>query len=198
MGRSPPLRVQCLQLIALFGLAFAAPPPQKGLGLPHALTRRLIKQKARHHRQGALTPCRHMVSGSISLRSQRFFSPFPRGTCSLSVARLVFSLCRGRRWFMRSFTCAALLRKSLGVVWFSITGLSPSMERFSIRFIYRFNCHVGLLQPRRESLRFGLFRFRSPLLTESHLLSFPPVTEMFHFTGIACPLLCIRSGTIQY
>ena len=30
---------------------------------------------------------------------------------------------------------------------------------------------------------FGLFRFRSPLLTESYSLSFPPVTEMFHFTG---------------
>ena len=30
---------------------------------------------------------------------------------------------------------------------------------------------------------FGLFRFRSPLLTESHSFSFPPVTEMFHFTG---------------
>ena len=30
---------------------------------------------------------------------------------------------------------------------------------------------------------FGLVRFRSPLLTESLSLSFPPVTEMFHFTG---------------
>ena len=30
---------------------------------------------------------------------------------------------------------------------------------------------------------FGLFRFRSPLLTESLSISFPPVTEMFHFTG---------------
>ena len=30
--------------------------------------------------------------------------------------------------------------------------------------------------------RFGLFRFRSPLLTESLSLSVPPVTEMFHFT----------------
>ena len=29
---------------------------------------------------------------------------------------------------------------------------------------------------------FGLFRFRSPLLTESFSLSFPLVTEMFHFT----------------
>src|ERR1700692_1598035 len=31
----------------------------------------------------------------------------------------------------------------------------------------------------------GLFRFRSPLLRESRLISFPPVTEMFQFTGFA-------------
>ena len=31
----------------------------------------------------------------------------------------------------------------------------------------------------------GLFRFRSPLLTESRLMSFPPATEMFQFTGFA-------------
>ena len=31
----------------------------------------------------------------------------------------------------------------------------------------------------------GLFRVRSPLLTESRLISFPPVTEMFQFTGFA-------------
>ena len=32
---------------------------------------------------------------------------------------------------------------------------------------------------------FRLFRFRSPLLTESSFLSFPPGTEMFHFPGLA-------------
>ena len=37
--------------------------------------------------------------------------------------------------------------------------------------------------PRGKPLDFGLFRFRSPLLTESHSLSFPPLTEMFHFSG---------------
>ena len=31
----------------------------------------------------------------------------------------------------------------------------------------------------------GLIRFRSPLLTESRLISIPPVTEMFQFTGFA-------------
>ena len=35
------------------------------------------------------------------------------------------------------------------------------------------------------SLRFGLVRVRSPLLTESLLLSLPPGTEMFQFPGLA-------------
>jgi hypothetical protein len=33
----------------------------------------------------------------------------------------------------------------------------------------------------------GLFRVRSPLLTESRLMSFPPATEMFQFAGFASP-----------
>ena len=41
--------------------------------------------------------------------------------------------------------------------------------------------------------RFGLFRFRSPLLTESISLSLPPVTEMFHFTG-SCVSFPMYSG----
>ena len=39
--------------------------------------------------------------------------------------------------------------------------------------------------PVGKSVRFGLFRFRSPLLTESIFLSFPPGTEMFQFSGLA-------------
>ena len=35
------------------------------------------------------------------------------------------------------------------------------------------------------SLRFGLFRVRSPLLAESRLISIPPGTEMFQFPGLA-------------
>ena len=37
-------------------------------------------------------------------------------------------------------------------------------------------------------IRFGLVRVRSPLLTQSLLLSFPPGTEMFQFPGLASPL----------
>ena len=39
-----------------------------------------------------------------------------------------------------------------------------------------------------------LFRFRSPLLSESRLISFPPGTEMFQFSGFASPGLCIQPG----
>ena len=37
----------------------------------------------------------------------------------------------------------------------------------------------------RMALSHGLIRFRSPLLTESRLFSFPPGTEMFQFPGFA-------------
>ena len=36
-----------------------------------------------------------------------------------------------------------------------------------------------------QQLHLALIRFRSPLLTESLLLSFPPGTEMFQFPGFA-------------
>ena len=38
----------------------------------------------------------------------------------------------------------------------------------------------------------GYFRFRSPLLSESRLLSFPPGTEMVHFPGFARARLWIQ------
>ena len=40
----------------------------------------------------------------------------------------------------------------------------------------------------------GLVRVRSPLLTESRLMSFPPGTEMFQFPGFASPKLYIHLG----
>jgi hypothetical protein len=41
-------------------------------------------------------------------------------------------------------------------------------------------------------MRFSLFRFRSPLLTESRLLSLPAGTEMFHFPAFPPHTLCIQ------
>src|SRR5688572_11435819 len=56
-----------------------------------------------------------MISGSLSLPSQGCFSPFPRGTCSLSVANEYLALRGGPRRFTRDFTYIVLLRNSLGV-----------------------------------------------------------------------------------
>ena len=41
--------------------------------------------------------------------------------------------------------------------------------------------------------RFGLFRFRSPLLTESLLSSLPEGTEMFHFPSFPPHALCVQA-----
>ena len=51
-----------------------------------------------------------MVSGSISLPSPGFFSPFPHGTSALSVATEYLALDRGRPRFRPGFSCPAVLR----------------------------------------------------------------------------------------
>ena len=69
----------------------------------------------------------------------------------------------------------------------SLTRLSRSLATFSTVLSSLFVSHIEVPQPRPDkSGWFRLFRFRSPLLTESHSFSFPGVTEMFHFT--ACRL----------
>ena len=95
--------------------------------------------------------------------------------------------------FPRDCTCPAVLGSCLqedrNV---SSTGLSPSLVGLSRRL----RLHSGLVtsrgspetvpQPRTYCYgRFGLFRVRSPLLTESRLISLPAGTEMFHFPAFA-------------
>ena len=60
----------------------------------------------------APTACRHPVSGSVSLPLLGCFSPFPHGTCSLSVAWEYLGLERGRPIFRQDFTCPALLKSN--------------------------------------------------------------------------------------
>jgi hypothetical protein len=80
-----------------------------------AFTSRLIMQKARGQAHGPPTACKHTVSGSISLRSRRFFSPFPHGTSSLSVACEYLALGDGPPRFMQDSSCPALLGYRPGV-----------------------------------------------------------------------------------
>jgi hypothetical protein len=80
-------------------------------------------------------------------------------------------LAGGPASFARSSTSSVLLwYASQRLFAVSRTGLSPSMVRLSRLFRYRF-FSSRRPQPRDES-RFGLFRFRSPLLTESMICLF--------------------------
>ena len=76
-----------LATIALFTLGFPGAPAVAALTRPREVTRRVILQKARDHRGGArrrlptaLTAWTRSVSGSVSLPSPGYFSPFPHGT----------------------------------------------------------------------------------------------------------------------
>ena len=63
--------------------------------------------QARHR---APSVCKYVASGSISLPSPGFFSPFPHGTGSLSVVGEYLALRDGPRRFTRDCTCPVLLR----------------------------------------------------------------------------------------
>ena len=85
--------------------------------------------------------------------------------------------------FRQDFTCPALLVATLvPPLCFRVRGYHPLWPDFPDRSANTMakNC--------------WLFRFRSPLLSESRLISFPPGTEMFQFSGFASPDLCIQSG----
>ena len=103
-----------------------------------------------------------------------FFSPFPHGTGSLSVDHEYLALEDGPPMFRQDFTCPALLVATLvPPPVFCIRGYHPLWPDFPDRFT------------RSIAKCCRLIRFRSPLLSESRLMSFPRATEMFQFTRFA-------------
>ncbi len=97
-----------------------------------------------------------MVSGTISLRCSRCFSPFPHGTGSLSVSREYLALADGPAGFAQGFTCPALLRVPLRFREASRTGLSPSAGALSSAFRSPRGRDVAALQPPSGRDRAGL------------------------------------------
>ena len=72
--------------------------------------------------------------------------------------------------FRQDGSCPALLKDcSPGVPYGAVTRSGPPFQALPV--------------PKRTTT--GLVRFRSPLLAESRLMSFPPATEMFQFAGFA-------------
>ena len=71
----------------------------------------------------------------------------------------------------------------------AVTGLSPSLAGLSrpLRLTSQ-RPSVGPTTPCPQGARFGLYRFRSPLLSASRLISLPRGTEMFQFPRFASML----------
>ena len=97
--------------------------------------------------------------------------------------------------FPRGSSCPVVLRIPLRVRqafgYMAFTFFGPAFQR-----VHLASGLVTLLtrsyNPDVQAHRFGLFRFRSPLLSESQLIYFPPGTEMVHFPGLARTRLCIQ------
>ena len=160
--------------LALFKLAFASAPMLYILTSHIVVTRRPVLQKVRHHTfNSAMSARKHRVSGSISLPS--------RGSFHLSLTVLysighmvVFSLRRWSSFLPSGFLVSRRTPDSCSRrTDLSSTGLLPSLTEFSN------SLRLGLPFTFRKSLpdtyfymSFGLFRFRSPLLSESFFTFF--------------------------
>ncbi len=81
----------------------------------------------------APTVCRHSVSGSISLPLSGCFSPFPHGTCSLSVSKEYLGLEGGPPTFRQDFTCPALLKsRTSNCLYGAITHYGPTFQKVPV------------------------------------------------------------------
>lgn len=156
----------------------------------------------------APTACRHTVSGTISLRS--------RGTFHHSLTVLsaighqgIFRLSGWSRQIHTGFlgprATWVSLKRAADV---STTGVLPSTPDLShvLRLHQRFLTRPTAGRPQKRDpttphaqplpgltrIRFGLIRFRSPLLPESRLFSLPEGTEMFHFPSFPPHCLCVQ------
>ena len=99
--------------------------------------------------------------------------------------------------FPQGSTCPVVLGYSAGAsqpfIYRTVTFSGIAVPGNSIRLLV---CHSMWPSPTTpvwpKPLRFGLFRVRSPLLTESQLFSLPRGTEMVHFPRFASSTLCIH------
>ena len=119
--------------------------------------------------------CKHRVSGSLSLPS--------RGAFHLSFTVLfsighqgVFSLTGWSPRVQTRFHVSRLTLDTAMLTSVSPTGLSPPVVGLPRRIRLQSSDQLCGPNPGMHALRFGLFRVRSPLLTESLLFSLPPAT----------------------
>ena len=141
------------------------------------------------------TACKQTVSGSISLPSPGFFSPFPHGTGSLSVAGEYLALEGGPPRFLRGFTCPVVLgyahqRVQCDFVYRAITCFGGTFQslRLSPDLVTLRGSPMSAPQPQTRLLGSGLGcgPFARRYLGYRGCFLFPRGTEMFQFPRFAC------------
>ena len=165
-----------MTLITLFRFAFASAPRLHRLTSHHIVTRRPVLQKVRHHTPMALCLL-------VSLRFQVLFhSPpgvlftFPSRYYSLSVTWSYLAFWDGPHFFRLDFSCPDVLRIPLARSRFRLRVFHPLCSTFpDTSTTHSVTISRSLPQTYYYGW-FGLLRFRSPLLSESLLFSFPPGT----------------------
>src|SRR5919206_4356522 len=197
-----------MRLAALLGLAFATAPPH-GLTSPHTTNSQA------HSSKGTPSPVLGRLRRFVGTRFQVLFhSPpgvlftFPSRYWSAIGHQGVFRL-RGwspqiRTGFLGPRATWDLAREFTP---FRLRGCHPLRQAFpSLSTMTRISDSLperqlgpnGPTTPTTQRLpaitrdRFSLIRFRSPLLTESRLLSPPVGTEMFHFPTFPLLTLCVQ------
>ena len=187
-SRSPPLRVYCQRLVALLALGFPSPPSHRDLGWPLTITRRLIMQKA---------GCHSLRSSNTlyAIGCRYYFTPltgvlftFPSRYLFTIGCQGVFSLIQWSGRIHAEFHVHRITWDASRRFQTSHTRLSRSLAAFSIALCSSFTYHIEVPQPREDkSSRFRLFRFRSPLLTESLRFLFLGLLRCFTSPRLASP-----------
>ena len=133
----------------------------------------------------------------------RFFSPFPHGTSSLSVADEYLALGGGPPEFPRDFSCPMVLGypferdcssfayRTIAVYGSPFPGdsarvqfcNSPTLDALGSDRAPRHRPHNACMLV--NAARFRLFPVRSPLLRKSRFLSLPEATKMVQFASLA-------------
>ena len=120
---------------ALFGLAFATASPH-GLTSPHTTNSQAHSSKGTpsHHHKGQRSDGLYATGFRYYFTPlPGYFSPFPHGTCPLSVIKEYLGLTGGPARFTRNFRGSVLLGVTLQSLRLTPTGLSPSTARLSNR-----------------------------------------------------------------
>ena len=137
----------------------------------------------------------------MGLRFQVLFHSPRRGSFRLSLTVLlhyrsyiVFSL---GSWSTRLPTGFLVPRRTqdtaASYTRFQLRGFHPLWQAFPKPFFYYDYQDIAVLQPHPKGW-FGLFQFRSPLLSESRLISFPEVLRWFSSLSFASITYLFNNG----